>query len=131
MAYGCGAFGQKNYNVFGPLDRFTPLEGGCLIVLGSTEKYAGFRNGPHATMTLTDVPMDVPTLVCFGGLKARHGPIRSPFVMMSSSYHVYGFTESFNLSVTVGMTLSALSQSHIKNWRAKTDSVTCPPRGNT
>ena len=65
---------------------------------------------PHATMTLADVPMDVPTLVLFGnegeGLRADTQSICDDVFKLP----MYGFTESFNLSVTVGMTLSALSR---------------------
>ena len=64
---------------------------------------------PHAKLSLEQVRVDEPTMVLFGNegdglrpetLAACDDVFRIP---------MYGFTESFNLSVTVGMTLSALS----------------------
>jgi len=67
-----------------------------------------FGTSPHAHMTVDELSVDEPLLVVFGneaeGLKeataaACDGVFRLP---------MYGFTESFNISVSVGMTLANL-----------------------
>jgi tRNA (guanosine-2'-O-)-methyltransferase len=64
---------------------------------------------PHAEMTLDDVSLDGPILVLFGNEKAGLRPETAARCDDVFRLPMYGFTESFNLSVTVGMTLSALT----------------------
>ena len=87
--------------------------------LGSAQalaEWARHRNmqvlgtSPHATMTVTDVPMDVSTVVLFGNEGDGLRPSTQKICDDVFKLPMYGFTESFNLSVTVGMTLSTLSR---------------------
>lgn len=68
-----------------------------------------FGAGPRGTLTLDQIPVDTPALVLFGNeadglqdatMAACDGVFRIP---------MYGFTESFNVSVSVGMALQTVS----------------------
>jgi tRNA (guanosine-2'-O-)-methyltransferase len=66
--------------------------------------------GPRGDLTLEEVPVDTPVLVLFGNeaaglqddtMAACDGVFRIP---------MYGFTESFNISVSAGMTLQSVAR---------------------
>ncbi|MEE2789657.1 MAG: RNA methyltransferase [Myxococcota bacterium] len=64
---------------------------------------------PHARFELDDVSVDTPTLVLFGNEGEGLRPATKEVCDDVFKLPMYGFTESFNLSVTVGMTLRSLS----------------------
>jgi tRNA (guanosine-2'-O-)-methyltransferase len=75
-------------------------------------KTRGFRvlaTLPDATVSIEDVPVDTPLAVVFGN---EHDGV-SPAVIAACDTAVtvpmFGFTESFNLSVTVGLAMSRLA----------------------
>ena len=68
-----------------------------------------FGAGPRGTLTLEELPVDQPLLILFGNeaaglqdetMAACDGVFRIP---------MYGFTESYNVSVSVGMALQSVS----------------------
>lgn len=68
-----------------------------------------FGAGPRGTLTVEEIPVDRPLIVLFGNeaaglqdetMAACDGVFRIP---------MYGFTESFNVSVSVGMALQSVS----------------------
>ena len=65
---------------------------------------------PHAEISLGDVSVDRPVLVLFGNEGEGLRPATQKLCDEVFKLPMYGFTESFNLSVTVGMTLRELSQ---------------------
>lgn len=65
---------------------------------------------PHAEMTLEDVPVDQPLLVLFGNEKEGLRDSTSTLCDHVFRIPMYGFTESFNISVSAGMILSRLSE---------------------
>lgn len=67
-----------------------------------------FGAGPRATMTLEALPVDQPALLLFGNEK--NGLLPSTLTSCDDTFRIpmYGFTESYNVSVSVGMGLSAV-----------------------
>lgn len=81
----------------------------ALVDWARSRNMAVFGAGPRGEATLDTLPADRPLMVLFGNereglrpetLSACDGVFRIP---------MYGFTESFNVSVSVGMTLAALT----------------------
>lgn len=68
-----------------------------------------FGAGPRATLTLDSLPIDGPLLVLFGNERA--GLRDTTLAACDDTFRIpmYGFTESFNVSVSVGMALSAVT----------------------
>ena len=97
------------------LDRFK--SGIELVHTAQQQGYRVFGAGPRGNMTLKDIPIDQPVMVLFGNegdglqettMDACDGVFRIP---------MYGFTESFNISVSVGMVLEqicARKREHLK-----------------
>ena len=65
-----------------------------------------FGTSPHATDTIEDVPLDRPILVLFGNEKEGLRPETAERCDGVFRLPMYGFTESFNLSVTVDNVIS-------------------------
>ncbi|MGB0646752.1 MAG: TrmH family RNA methyltransferase [Bradymonadia bacterium] len=65
---------------------------------------------PHANKTLADIEMDTPAMVLFGNEK--DGLREHSMALCDETFKLpmYGFSESFNLSVCAGMVLSTLGQ---------------------
>jgi tRNA (guanosine-2'-O-)-methyltransferase len=85
------------------LDRYS--SGIDLVQTAQSQGYQVYGAGPRGNLTLTDLPIDQPLMVLFGNegnglqdetMDACNGIFRIP---------MYGFTESFNISVSVGMVL--------------------------
>ena len=74
---------------------------------------------PHAEMTVSDVSVDGPLLVLFGnerdGLQAETAAACDDVFRLP----MYGFTESFNVSVSVAMTLADLSKRLRQRWQSE------------
>ena len=71
---------------------------------------------PHATATLQDVALDKPVLVLFGN--ERDGLREQTAAACDDVFQLpmYGFTESFNVTVSVAMTLSHLTSRLRAQW---------------
>ena len=67
-----------------------------------------FGAGPRARFELSQIPIDEPLLLLFGSEKT--GLLPETLAGCDESFRIpmYGFTESFNVSVSVGMSLSHL-----------------------
>lgn len=67
-----------------------------------------FGAGPRATLSLDELPQGEPMLLLFGNEK--NGLLSSTLEGCDATFHIpmHGFTESYNVSVSVGMTLSAV-----------------------
>ena len=85
------------------LDRYS--SGIELVQAAQAQGYKVYGAGPRGRLTLKDLPVDQPLMVLFGNegdglqeetMQACDGIFRIP---------MYGFTESFNISVSVGMVL--------------------------
>ncbi|MGK0360613.1 MAG: tRNA (guanosine-2'-O-)-methyltransferase [Bradymonadia bacterium] len=83
--------------------------GAALIDWASQREMRIFGAGPRGTLTLEQLPVDRPLVVLFGNeaeglqeetMAACDGVFRIP---------MYGFTESFNVSVSVGMALQSVA----------------------
>lgn len=83
--------------------------GAALIDWARQREMRIFGAGPRGTLTLEELPVDQPLLILFGNeakglqeetMAACDGVFRIP---------MYGFTESFNVSVSVGMALQSVS----------------------
>ena len=68
-----------------------------------------FGAGPRGTLTLESLPVDQPILVLFGN--EAEGLRASTMDACDDVFRIpmYGFTESFNVSVSVGMTLQSVA----------------------
>lgn len=71
---------------------------------------AVFGAGPRAAMTVAELPIDRPVLLLFGN--EADGLRPETLAACSDTFRVpmYGFTESFNISVTVGMVLQSYGE---------------------
>jgi tRNA (guanosine-2'-O-)-methyltransferase len=69
-----------------------------------------FGAGPRATRTLSELPVDRPLMVLFGNEATGLQP--ETFAACDDSFQIpmHGFSESFNVSVSVGMVLADLSR---------------------
>ena len=67
-----------------------------------------YGTSPHAEMTLRELPVNEPMLLLFGNEKDGLRPQTQALCHGSFRVPMYGFTESFNLSVCAGMVLSDL-----------------------
>ena len=85
------------------LDRYT--SGINLVKSAQSKGYRVFGAGPRGSLTLNEIPIDQPLMILFGNegdglqeetMESCDGVFRIP---------MYGFTESFNISVSVGMVL--------------------------
>ena len=65
-----------------------------------------YGTSPHANMSLHDLPVDAPMLLLFGNERDGLRPDTQAVCDDSFRVPMYGFTESFNLSVCAGMVLS-------------------------
>ena len=65
-----------------------------------------YGTSPHAEMNLYDLPVDAPMLILFGNEKDGLRPETQAVCDASFRVPMFGFTESFNLSVCAGMVLS-------------------------
>ena len=65
-----------------------------------------YGTSPHAQMNLQDLPVDEPMLLLFGNEKDGLRPETQAVCDDSFRVPMFGFTESFNLSVCAGMVLS-------------------------
>ncbi len=65
---------------------------------------------PHAEMSLFDLPMDKPVCLLFGSEK--RGLSDTATALADEVIHIpmFGFTESFNISVSVALCLQILRQ---------------------
>ena len=68
-----------------------------------------YGTSPHAEMTLEDLPVEQPMLLVFGNEK--DGLRADTQALCDETFRVpmFGFTESFNLSVCAGMVLSSVT----------------------
>jgi tRNA (guanosine-2'-O-)-methyltransferase len=74
---------------------------------------------PHAEMTVSDVTVDQPLLVLFGNERDGLKPETAAACDDVFRLPMYGFTESFNVSVSVAMTLADLSKRLRNAWQAE------------
>ena len=75
-------------------------------------KARGFRvlaTGPDAAHTVDDVPVDRPVAVLFGNERAGLPPRTAAACDATVALPMYGFTQSFNLSVSAALTLTQLA----------------------
>jgi tRNA (guanosine-2'-O-)-methyltransferase len=86
-------------------------------------KDKGYRlvaTSPHATMSLFDLPVDQPICLLFG--TEKHGLSEEATAFADEVIHIpmFGFTESFNISVSVALCLQILRQKmeqEVENWQ--------------
>jgi tRNA (guanosine-2'-O-)-methyltransferase len=86
-------------------------------------KDKGFRlvaTSPHAEMSLFDLPVDQPICLLFG--TEKHGLSDEATAFADEVIHIpmFGFTESFNISVSVALCLQILRQKmeqEVENWQ--------------
>ena len=83
--------------------------GAALIDWAKQRDMRIFGAGPRGTRTLEELPVDRPALILFGNEAA--GLRESTMDACDDVFRIpmYGFTESFNVSVSVGMTLQSVS----------------------
>ena len=81
-----------------------------LIAWCRREGLAIYGAGPRGTLTLDEIPTDQPLCVLFGN--ERDGLRAETLEACDEVFRIpmYGFTESFNISVSVGMTLQHLGE---------------------
>jgi tRNA (guanosine-2'-O-)-methyltransferase len=82
--------------------------------------YKLVATSPHAEMSLFDLPVDQPVCLLFGAEK--HGLSEVATDMADEVIHIpmFGFTESFNISVSVALCLQILRQKmeqEVHNWQ--------------
>ena len=83
-------------------------------------KSQGYRivaTSPHAKMSINELPLDKPLALCFG---TEQDGISEEIVNESHylvSLPMYGFTESYNISVSAGMLLFKLRERLENEWR--------------
>ena len=82
--------------------------GVSLIETARARGYRVFGAGPRGRFELADIPVDAPLMLLFGN-EAR-GLRDDTMEACDEVFRIpmYGFTESFNISVSVGMTLEQL-----------------------
>ena len=68
-----------------------------------------YGTSPHAKMTLNDLPVEDPMLLLFGNEKDGLRPETESVCHDAFRVPMFGFTESFNLSVCAGMVLSTIA----------------------
>ena len=86
-------------------------------------KDKGYRlvaTSPHATMSLFDLPVDQPICLLFG--TEKHGLSEEATAFADEVIHIpmFGFTESFNISVSVALCLQILRQKmeqEVESWQ--------------
>lgn len=77
----------------------------ALLGWASARDMAVFGAGPRAKMTVDELPADRPVLLLFGNEAEGLRPETLAACTDTFRVPMYGFTESFNISVTVGMVL--------------------------
>lgn len=82
--------------------------------------YIIVATSPHAEMSLFDLPVDKPICLLFGAEK--HGLSEEAIAQADEVIHIpmFGFTESFNISVSVALCLQILRhkiEQETQNWR--------------
>ena len=79
-----------------------------MIHSAQKQGYKVFGAGPRASMTLSEIPCDQPLMLLFGneGMGLSEESMQACDEMFKIPMH--GFTESFNISVSVGMVLQPI-----------------------
>jgi tRNA (guanosine-2'-O-)-methyltransferase len=122
----CEALGLQELYVIEPGARFSAAKGvtrgahrwldlhrfgdaGTAIAAMKARKFRVYATLPDATQSIEDVSVDTPLAVVFGN---EHDGV-SPAVIAACdgalTVPMFGFTESYNLSVTVGLAMSRLA----------------------
>lgn len=83
---------------------------GALLAWARARRMRVFGAGPRATLSLDELPVDAPVMVLFGN--ERDGLRDETAAACDGCFRIpmYGFTESFNVSVSVGIVLGALTR---------------------
>jgi len=92
--------------------------GTSLIEAAHAEGYRVFGAGPRGDLKLLDIPVDQPLVLLFGN--EADGLLDETMDRCDGVFQIpmYGFTESFNLSVSAGMVLEQLcARVRAKLWR--------------
>jgi len=88
------------------LHRFGDAE--TLVEWARTQGMSIYGAGPRGQLTAADLPADKPTLILFGNEKEGLRPETLAACDDTFRIPMYGFTESFNVSVSVGIVLGQL-----------------------
>lgn len=82
--------------------------GTALITAAHAEGFKVYGAGPRGQMKLLDIPLDQPLVILFGN--EASGLLDETMDQCDGVFQIpmYGFTESFNLSVSAGMVLEQL-----------------------
>jgi tRNA (guanosine-2'-O-)-methyltransferase len=87
------------------IDLHTVNHGLDVIQWAKSRQYRVFGAGPRGTISLQEIPIDQPLMILFGN--EGRGLVDETMNACDEIFRIpmYGFTESFNLSVSVGMVL--------------------------
>ena len=81
----------------------------ALLEWARTRGMTTYGAGPRATISVDELPLDRPLLVLFGNEKRGLLPETAAACDGTFQIPMHGFAESFNVSVSVGMVLRALT----------------------
>ncbi len=87
------------------IDLHTVNHGLDLIEWAKSRQYRVYGAGPRGTISLQEIPVDQPLMILFGN--EGRGLVDETMNACDEIFRIpmFGFTESFNLSVSVGMVL--------------------------
>jgi tRNA (guanosine-2'-O-)-methyltransferase len=122
----CEALGLQELYVIEPGARFSAAKGvtrgahrwldlhrfsdaGAAIAAMKARGFRVFATLPDAKVSIEDVPVDTPLAVVFGNEHDGVSPAVIAACDESITVPMFGFTESYNLSVTVGLCMSRLA----------------------